>query len=54
MQPLFGYTLLLTSLGLKEGTCFVGVCRLHGRVQKYTQHIGPEICMIVELEEFLA
>jgi len=43
MQPLFGYTLLLTSLGLKDGTCFVVVCSTHERVQKYTQHIGPEI-----------
>lgn len=49
MQPFLGYALLLTSLGLKEGTCLVGVCSTHGRVQKHTQYIGPEICTVVLL-----
>lgn len=45
----FRLYIINTSLGLKEGTCFVGVCSTHGRVRKYTQDIGPEICTVVLL-----
>jgi hypothetical protein len=47
MQPLFGYTLLVTSREIKEGICFVGYVVLMGEFRNKHNILAREICTVV-------